>query len=122
LLLIVLATIGTVVFTTRTGLAIHREAIEVLHLIGAQDTYIARQFSRRALGLGIWGSVLGIALALPTLWALVHLARNMGDQFLPDIGLGVVHWASLGALPLIVALIAMSTARVTVLRTLSKML
>ena len=42
---IVLATIGTVVFTTRTGLVIHREAIEVLHLIGAQDSYVARQFA-----------------------------------------------------------------------------
>ncbi len=122
LLLIVLATIGTVVFTTRTGLAIHREAIEVLHLIGAQDTYIARQFSRRALGLGIWGGVLGMMLALPTLWGLAHLARNMDDRLLPDLGLGVGHWMALGALPVAVALIAMSTARATVLRTLSKML
>ena len=40
LILIVLATVGTVVFTTRTGLAIHREAIEVLHLMGAHDEYM----------------------------------------------------------------------------------
>ncbi|HJN24879.1 MAG TPA: cell division protein, partial [Rhodospirillales bacterium] len=49
LLFIALATTGTVIFATRTGLAIHHEAIEVLHLIGAQDSYIARQFASRAL-------------------------------------------------------------------------
>ena len=35
--LITLATIGTVVFTTRTGMGIHRQTIEVLHFVGAQD-------------------------------------------------------------------------------------
>ncbi|HER25633.1 MAG TPA: cell division protein, partial [Rhodospirillales bacterium] len=66
LALIGLATIGTVVFTTRTGLAIHQDAIEVLHLIGAQDAYIARQFSSRALMLGLKGGLISLALALPT--------------------------------------------------------
>ncbi|MEK9754537.1 MAG: FtsX-like permease family protein, partial [Rhodospirillaceae bacterium] len=70
LLFIVLATVGTIVFTTRTGLSVHREAIEVLHLIGAHDTYIARQFARRALWLGLFGGIAGLLLALPTLWTL----------------------------------------------------
>ena len=48
LVFVILATIGTVIFTTKTGLAIHREAIEVLHLIGAQDSYIAGQFANKA--------------------------------------------------------------------------
>ena len=122
LLFIVLATVGTVIFTTRTGLAIHREAIEVLHLIGAHDNYIARQFSRRALGLGIKGGILGLFLALPTLWFLAHLAQDLDQRLLPDIGFDTIHWVMLVALPVSVALIAMVTARMTVLRNLSKML
>ena len=122
LLFIVLATIGTVVFTTRTGLAIHRDAIEVLHLIGAQDNYIARQFAGRALGLGVKGGILGLCLAAPTLWGLAHLAQSLDERLLPDIGFGPVHWALLLALPISVALIAMSTAKITVLRNLAQML
>ncbi|MEK9725035.1 MAG: FtsX-like permease family protein, partial [Rhodospirillaceae bacterium] len=122
LLFIVLATVGTVVFTTRTGLAIHREAIEVLHLIGAQDAYIARQFARRALGLGIKGGLLGLFLALPTLWMLAHLAASLDDKLIPDIGFGPWHWGLLLALPVSVAMVAMTTAKVTVLRNLSRML
>lgn len=119
---IVLATVGTIVFTTRTGLAVHREAIEVLHLIGAHDTYIARQFARRALGLGLIGGIGGLMLALPTLWGLANLAQTMDDRLLPDIGFGPLHWTMLAALPVLVALIAMSTAKVTVMRTLERML
>ncbi len=122
LLFIAFATIGTVVFTTRTGLAIHREAIEVLHLIGAQDSYVARQFAGRALALGLKGGVIGLALGLPTLMAIGYLAQQMDSSLVPNIRLGLVHWAIIGALPVVVATIAMVTARLTVLKTLARML
>lgn len=119
---IALATVGTVVFTTRTGLAIHREAIEVLHMIGAQDSYIARQFASRALGLGLKGGLLGLLLAAPTLGAIVYLARRTGGNLLPEISLGAMHWAGLLLLPLAVSALAMITARVTVMRNLKRMI
>ena len=120
--LIVLATIGTIIFTTRTGLAIHREAIEVLHLIGAHDAYIARQFARRAFSLGLSGGVVGLVLALPTLWGLTHLARRLDDKLLPNIAFGPMHWGLLVALPVGVSLVAMVTAKITVMRSLERML
>ena len=122
LVLIVLATVGTVVFTTRTGLTIHRNAIEVLHFIGAQDSYVASQFAGRALILGLKGGVAGLLLAAPTLWGIGFMARQMDSGLLPDITLSPVHWAALAGLPVAVALIAMMTARLTVLKTLSRML
>ena len=117
--LIGLACVGTVIFTTRTGLAIHQEAIEVLHLIGAQDNYVARQFASRALSLGLRGGVVGLALAVPSLLGLGALARSM--EVLPKFTLSPAHWVILAVLPLIAALIAMVTARVTVSRTLARM-
>ena len=122
LVLIVLATVGTVVFTTRTGLTIHRNAIEVLHFIGAQDSYVASQFAGRTLILGLKGGVVGLLLAAPTLWGIGFMARQMDSGLLPDITLSPVHWAALAGLPVAVALIAMMTARLTVLKTLSRML
>lgn len=119
---IALATVGTVVFTTRTGLDIHREAIEVLHLIGAQDSYVAGQFASRAFSLGLKGGVFGLLLAVPTLLGIGYLAEQMDSSLLPDITLGPVHWSALAGLPLVVSLIAMVTARMTVMKTLSRML
>ncbi len=115
------ATVGTVVFTTRTGLAIHRDVIEVLHLIGAHDSYVANQFSGRALWLGLRGGAIGTALALPTLWGLGYLARRLEEGVLPEATLGVVQWVLALALPLAVAGISALTARITVMRTLARM-
>jgi len=122
LLFIAFATVGTVIFTTRTGLAIHREAIEVLHLIGAQDNYIAGQFSKRALMLGLKGGVFGLLLGVPTIAGVGYLARRMDGFLLPSMQLQPEHWIGVGILPLLVAGIAMMTARATVMRTLARML
>jgi len=122
LMFIAFATTGTVIFATRTGLAIHHEAIEVLHLIGAQDSYIARQFASRALMLGLRGGVIGLLLAVPTLWGIGYLARSLQSGFLPEFSLGLGHLVILACLPVVVALIAMISARLTVMKTLAKML
>ena len=115
------ATVGTVIFTTRTGLAIHSDVVEVLHLIGAHDGYIARQFAQRALTLGLRGGLIGLALAVPTLLAIGSLARRMEAGIMPNLTLAPAHWLAVAALPLLVAAIAMLTARLTVTRTLARM-
>lgn len=118
--LIALATIGTVVFTTRTGLAIHKEAIEVLHLIGAQDSYIARQFASRALGLGLRGGFLGLMLALPAIAGIGYLASETGAALVPRPDLSVYQGVLFALLPFAVAGLAMVTARATVLSSLKR--
>jgi cell division transport system permease protein len=116
------ATIGTVVFTTRTGLAIHRDVIEVLHLIGAQDSYIAGQFANRALMLALRGGLIGFGLAVPVLLGMGLVAKNLEAAVLPHLTLSALQWVMLAVLPAIAALIAQATARYTVLRTLAAML
>jgi len=122
LLLIALTTVGTVIFTTRTGLAIHQEVIEVLHLIGARDSYVARQFGAHALGFGLRGGFGGLALALPTLLAIGYLAGALDTGVLPEVSFGLFDWIALCLPPLAVAALATVTARLTVLRVLERML
>ena len=121
LALIGLIVAGTVVYATRSGLAIHTDAIEVLHLIGAQDSYVARQFADRALTLGLRGGVVGLLLGVATLVGIDRLAARLQGGSLPDFALAPAHWLILAALPIAVAAIAMLTARVTVMRTLASM-
>ena len=119
-LLVGLAAVITVVFVTRTGLAIHRQVIELLHLIGAQDSYIARQFQTHAMKLGFKGGILGFAAALATIYAAGLLLSGSGRVLLPNFELGLREWILLGLLPLLATLVAMLTARWTVLRTLAR--
>ena len=120
-ILIGLAAVATVVFTTRMGLSIHRNVIELLHLIGARDGYVAAQFQRQAMILGLRGGVLGIVLAVATLFGLRHVAGRLETPLAPDIPVAHWAWALLAAVPVVTALIAMATARLTALRELAKM-
>lgn len=121
------AAVLTVVFTTRAGLAVHDDVIDLLHVIGARDGYIARQFQREALRLGMKGGVIGLALAALTLAALAHAAARadelFGDQvsLLPSLRLTPWQWASLLLLPVLAGIIAMVTARITVMRALARL-
>lgn len=64
MLLVLLATALAVTFATRGAMAGNREIVEVLHLVGASDGFIAREFGRRFFRLGLKGSLLGAAAAL----------------------------------------------------------
>jgi cell division transport system permease protein len=115
----------TVIFVTRTGLATHRGVIEVVHLIGAPDRYIARQFQAQALKHGILGGVVGLGFGAATVLGIGRViayslgTANPGLTF--DFHLLPWQWMVLGLLPLVVALLAMFTARRTVMRSLAKM-
>ncbi len=119
------AAVMSIVFATRTGLAIHHGTVEVLHLIGARDTFIAAQFQWPALRLGLRGGLIGLVPALATLLALHQAAAGTiladGVSALPSLTLTPLHWAVLLLLPLAAGIIALTTARVTVLRALARM-
>ncbi len=115
------AAIATVIFVTRTGLAIHRQVIELLHVMGARDLYVAEQFQGHALRLGLAGGLLGAAAATLTVLGVAWLLRGEQSLLLPSIRLGWLAWALLIALPPVTGLVAMLTARWTVLRTLARL-
>jgi cell division transport system permease protein len=120
------AAILCVVFATRTGLAIHHGVVEVLHLIGARDAYVARQFAWQAVRLGLKGGLIGFGGAVLTLAGVLYAASAAaalapGVALLPAVQLRPWHWAVLAALPLLAGAAAMLTARVTVMRSLARM-
>ena len=119
--LIAVMAVLAIVVVTRTGLSVHSRSIELLHLIGARDAYIARQFQRHALKLGLRGGLLGAVMALATILPVGYLLRRTESALLPEAVLSLQEWAAFAALPLVAALVAMATARITVLRTLDRM-
>ncbi len=111
-----------VLFVTRTGLDIHREVIELVHLLGAPDRYIARQFQTHALMQGFLGGLLGLAAGAATITAIGWLAATLGGGLVPLARLGWIDWAIIASLPVAAALVAMLTARVAVLHFLGRSL
>jgi cell division transport system permease protein len=64
LALVLVATGLAVTFATHGAMAGTAHIIEVLHLVGAEDRYIAREFQRHFLQLGLKGALLGGGLAI----------------------------------------------------------
>lgn len=113
----------TIVFSARTGLAIHQPVVELLHLLGAPDRYIARQFQTHALWLGLRGGVIGGIAAAVTIVVLGRAAGAISPS-LPVAAPGLVDWrpwALLVAAAIAAGLVAMATARATIARRLARM-
>jgi cell division transport system permease protein len=123
--LIALATLAIVIFATQAGLQAHREIVEVVHMIGARDVFIATEFQRHFLWLGLRGGIIGLLLAAGTLIGSGYLwdAREapVGAQLLPQLITAPYHYIWLLFVPAVIGLIAMGTARMTVLRVLGRM-
>ena len=117
---VAIAAAGAVGFATRAGLAMHREAVDLLHLVGAADSYIAGQFARAALRLALAGSALG-ALAGAVVLAVAHaVATASGALAFPLPALDLAGWAAIGLVPAGATAVAAASAYATVLRSLAR--
>lgn len=120
--LVGLATVAIVIFATRAGMAIHHDTIEILHLIGAKDSFIAGQFQRHFLWLGLKGGLIGLVVVLLSLLGISRLSFGMEDALIPKLTFSVTLLLALGVLPILASLLTMLTARQTVKSTLSRMI
>lgn len=115
------AAVAAVVFAVRSSLAVHRNVVEVLHMVGARDSYIARQFELHVLRLGLAGAAVGFVGAMVAIFGLAAAAGLVDRMLLPRLALGLADWLALALLPVLAALIAMVAARFAVLRALARM-
>ena len=118
ILLIAGCAVSAVMFATRSGIAVYHDVIIVLHLIGATDDYIARQFQRHALRQAFRGGVVGALLVGVTLGVFFMSVAELDPLLMPEIRFTYSDWIILLIIPFSVCVIAMRTARATVLREL----
>ncbi|MFS0738052.1 FtsX-like permease family protein [Sphingomonas sp. 1P06PA] len=116
------ATGFTVVLAARAALNTHRATIDVMHLLGATDLQIARLFQRRIALDALFGSLLGLGLAVLVIVALGAQVARLGSELIGSIALPPAAWVALAALPLAGTLLAMLAARWTVVTALRQIL
>ena len=126
LVLMLTATILSVAFATRSAMAANRAIIEVLHLVGAKDRFIAGQFQRHFLALGLEGGIIGGGAAI-VLFALAGFAAGRfagtaaADQATALFGsfaIGVEGYLALMLQIILIAAVTAVTSRHTVKQTL----
>ena len=106
----------------RSSLGSNRETIEIIHLLGGTDGQIARIF-QRSIGLdAALGGIAGLALGAGAMWLLGRQFAGLGSGMVAGGALGPVDWALLAAIPVVGVVLAILTARITVLSSLRRIL
>jgi cell division transport system permease protein len=128
LALVAMATIAIIVSATKSSMASNREIVEVLHFVGATDRFIAREFEKHFLRLGVRAGLVGALLALSVFLTMPTLVQILGGGSLTLselhrlVGSGSLDMAGyvlLGIVVVIVAALCMLTSRFGVFRILN---
>jgi cell division transport system permease protein len=116
--------ICVIAFATHAALLARRDIVEVLHLCGAKDSYIAGLFERRFLGLGLQAGTVGSILALCGAAFMLYIARQSDGEIwlLPQLSLSLTDGLILGLTPIIAGFSSMYAAKLTVHNSLSELL
>jgi cell division transport system permease protein len=126
LALVLAATVLSVTFATRGAMAANGPIVGVLHFIGAKNSFIAGQFRRHFLALGLKGGFIGGGAAI----ALFALAGLIGSRFIATAGgdqaaalfgtfsIGALGYAAVLGQIVLIAIVTAETSRQVVNYTL----
>jgi len=128
LILITASAIALVIFASRTALDANRQVVEVLHLVGATDPFIARQVQWQFLRAGLQSGLIGVLAGMATFLLLGISSDGPRASGLADASYGLLIGApevtSMTYLlfllvPIVATLLCLVAARLAILRILS---
>ncbi|SFZ85738.1 cell division transport system permease protein [Devosia enhydra] len=128
LALIVVATVLAIIFATRGTMASNREIVDVLHFIGASNSFIAGEFQGRFLAIGFRGGMVG-GIAAVLFFSAVGAAAGgvVPDEASAQLGflfgrfsLGLDGILGIAAVVPVIAAVTAITSRLTVRRFLTQ--
>lgn len=116
--------IAVIAFATHAALLARRDIVDVLHVAGARDRFIAGLFERRFWLLGLRAGTVGALVALATVAILITLGRSGAERsgLLPQLSLDFPDLAVLVVTPVIAGLAARIAAGITVMRSLKSVM
>ncbi|CUW43382.1 putative cell division protein [Brucella vulpis] len=125
--LVIAATVLTVIFATRGAMFGNGHIIEVLHFIGAESKFVAREFEWHFFRTALKGALFGGAAAMLVFlvfswWASYQIATPEGDQAAAMFGnfaIGSDGYLGAAGIIILVSILTMLTSRLTVIRQLA---
>lgn len=119
------ATVLSVVFATRAAVDAARGIVEVLHFVGARDSFIAAEFQHHFLWVGLKGGLIGGGAAMALFFLGATLPGWLGltsraDTLIGAVALDLRGYGGILGVSVLVALVTAITSRITVYRTLRR--
>jgi cell division transport system permease protein len=120
LIMILSITALTIAGAVRSRMAIHHEELRLLHIMGAEDRYIAKQFRNYILQLAMRGVIFGCALFI-LIFGLFFLIKPETGLFIPSDLSALNSYVIIGIVPFVLIILSFMTAQHTVLKVLRAM-
>lgn len=117
--LITAAMAAMISLAAQAALAANAQVIEVLRLVGARDTYIARAFVRRFTLRALLGAAAGTVFGAMAIFILPSASAD--GSFLTGLGFQGVQWAWPLVIPLLGAFVAFWATRIAAFRALGEL-
>lgn len=121
-LLLAVTSAAAVFLAARSALGNNRETIAIVHLLGGTDGQIAQLFQRAILRDSVIGGVIGLILGLAAVLGLGFQFSALDSGMIASASLDWVDWILIAAIPIVGVVLAVATARFTVLAAVRKML
>jgi cell division transport system permease protein len=128
LALVAMATTAIIVSATKSSMASNRDIVEVLHFVGATDRFIAREFEKHFLRLGVRAGLVGAGSALLVFLLMPTIVQMLGGgmvtlselhRLVGSGSLDVAGYVLMGIVVVVVAALCMLTSRFGVFRILN---
>ncbi len=116
---ITLSLAAMVILAASASLAANTKVIEVLRLVGAQDRFVVRAFTRRFFFRALTGAAIGTVIGLIAVLAVPR--TGAGGGLFEDLGFRGLEWLTPLILPPLAGAIAYGATRVTAARKLREM-
>jgi len=111
-----------IIFSARASLYMHGRTVNLLHAMGAEDTYIARQFQIEHFKIGLSAASIGVACAAAGYYALGFAVASIDTPVLPRFQFIATHGWLVMLMPFLCACIVLLATRFSVLVQLRKVL
>src|SRR5262245_27923979 len=128
LLLVAAATTAIIVSATKSAMASNRDIVEVLHFVGATDRFIAREFERHFLRLGVRAGIVGAVMAVLVFLTMPAMMELLGggavamEEMRRLVGVNSLDlwgYLFLSIVVMVIAGLCMVTSRIGVFRILN---
>ena len=120
-MLVALASITAIIYAAQTSLIIHRDIINILHIMGATDKYIALNYVKQITQTSIIAGIIGTTIAVPAIMIIGSLAKGIEAGIFNSVTFGIEEWLVIFILPILTAILVATPAYITIVKSLRSM-
>ena len=120
LILVLSATVVSIVYAAKTSLNVHKDTINILHIMGATDEYIAINYVKQIAKVTLFAGIIGMLVSVPAIMVIGNMAKGVEAGIFNSVSFGSLEWFYILLLPLGGMVVVAGVAYIAIMKALRK--